>query len=139
MRIPCALERHMKREYSSHLLDLARQMRKDPTVGESILWQALRQRKVLSYSFRRQFTIKHFILDFYCRPLKLALEVDGGIHRDINQNLYDKLRQEELESLGIMFLRFEDNMICRNADSAITQIKDWINEHAEPSSFASPP
>lgn len=52
-----------------------------------------------------------FVLDFYCPQLKLAIEVDGGIHCKRNAKLYDDERERLLKSLGIKFIRFSNNEV----------------------------
>src|ERR1035437_7101297 len=54
-------------------------MRKNPTIAESALWQALR-RNSTNYHFRRQHIIDRFIVDFVCLDMLLVVEVDGDIH-----------------------------------------------------------
>ena len=43
------------------------------------------------------------VVDFYCRDLRLALEVDGITHLDEVAIIKDKKRQNELEILGVIF------------------------------------
>jgi hypothetical protein len=51
----------------SNLLTNARQLRKNQTKAERVLWQAIRNRKLNNWKFRRQHPISEgFILDFYC-------------------------------------------------------------------------
>jgi very-short-patch-repair endonuclease len=60
---------------------LAAELRKNMTDAEKVLWQQLRNRKLGDLKFRRQHPVGIFILDFYCHEKKLAIEVDGGIHK----------------------------------------------------------
>jgi very-short-patch-repair endonuclease len=80
------------------------------TEAELILWTALWNNK-LDPGFRRQYGVKAFVPDFYCPARKLAIEVDGGIHRTAGQSAIDKNRQQIVESLGIKFLRFTNEQI----------------------------
>lgn len=57
------------------LKPLARQMRREPTPAEKLLWQKLRQKQLLGFKFRRQHAIDRFIVDFYCAK---ARERCGG-------------------------------------------------------------
>jgi hypothetical protein len=59
---------------------VARQFRREPTVSEDILWQAIRGRKLDGRRFRRQQPIGIFVVDFICSSERLIVEVDGGIH-----------------------------------------------------------
>lgn len=82
--------------YDQYLKALAKQLRNSSTLGEILLWKCLRHRKVKGYKFMRQKPLLHYIVNFYCPELKLAIEVDGGVHEDID--IYDNKRQKELES-----------------------------------------
>ncbi|MFH1051083.1 MAG: endonuclease domain-containing protein [bacterium] len=106
------------------LKPLARQMRKDPTSAEKLLWQMLRKKQVLNTKFRRQFAIERFIVDFYDSKNKIIIEVDGDIHQ--YQKEADALRQEFLESLGYLVLRFTNDEVFGNMDRVITRIEEAI-------------
>lgn len=67
--------------YKPELKELARELRKNPTYAEKILWQGIR-RKQLGVEFHRQVPIDQFIVDFYCHEIKLAIEVNGISHND---------------------------------------------------------
>ncbi len=83
----------------------ANDLRKRMTPAESALWTLLTNKQLGGYKFRRQHPAKNFILDFYCHQLKLAIELDGGIHTDLDQADYDRGRTYELNELGIEVLR----------------------------------
>ena len=91
--------------YNPELKDLAKDLRKNMTFSEVLLWNELKQNK-MGYDFDRQRPIGNYIVDFYCKDLGLAIEIDGNTH--IYKYDYDEKRQAELEKLGIRFLRFED-------------------------------
>ena len=82
-------------------LGIARDYRKKPTKSEKIMWNVLLNRKFLNLKFRRQHLIEGYLLDFYCHDLKLAIEIDGGIHND--QKEMDIKRQKVIERCGIIF------------------------------------
>ncbi len=58
---------------------LSRQMRREMTRAEAMLWMRLR-RNGLGVDFRRQQIIDGFIADFYCHLAALVIEADGPIH-----------------------------------------------------------
>jgi very-short-patch-repair endonuclease len=58
----------------------ARSLRRRMTPPEVILWQALRRGRLEELRFRRQHPMGPYILDFYCAPARLAVEVDGIGH-----------------------------------------------------------
>ena len=68
------------------LLEKAREMRRNPTEAESVLWNYLSGDK-LGVHFRRQHPVFGYIPDFVCIGQKLIIEIDGGtIWRMNNQN-----------------------------------------------------
>lgn len=75
------------------------------TFSEVKLWNELKNGQMMGYDFDRQRPIGNYIVDFFCKDLQLAIEVDGITHHDEKAVLKDKIRQEELEAMGISFLR----------------------------------
>lgn len=69
-----------------------RTLRKEMTFCEKIMWRHLR-RKQLGVRFLRQYSVDHYIIDFYCPELKLAIELDGSVHDLTDQKEYDNYRQ----------------------------------------------
>ena len=112
--------------YNPKLKSLARALRKNMTLGEVLLWQELKGKKVLGYDFDRQRPIDNYVVDFYCKELQLAIEIDGGSHSHPEVILNDEKRQKRLESLGVRFLRFDDMDIKTNLSNVIVEIEEWI-------------
>jgi very-short-patch-repair endonuclease len=102
------------------ILNYAREMRKEPTEAESILWSNLRNRKLKNLKFRRQQPIEGFIIDFYCESARLGVEVDGEIHLNEEQRNFDQQRTEYLAEFGIRIVRFKN-------DDVINDIKKVLN------------
>lgn len=90
-------------ELEQRMTEVARQLRRDGTPSEDILWQSLRSERLDGRKFRRQHPVGPFVLDFYCASEQLAIEVDGPIHED--QRDADAARQELIETTGIRFVR----------------------------------
>ncbi len=90
-------------------VNLARDMRHDPTAAEAAAWELLRNRRCLGLKFRRQHVIRGFIADFYCAELRLVVEIDGGIH-DTTQTQadYDEARSRALKLTGIEVVRLRN-------------------------------
>jgi very-short-patch-repair endonuclease len=64
--------------YNDNLIELARNMRQNPTPAERKLWyEYLRN---VSVRVLRQKPIDRFIVDFYCASVKLAIKIDGEQH-----------------------------------------------------------
>ncbi|MEZ5104570.1 MAG: endonuclease domain-containing protein [Draconibacterium sp.] len=97
-----------------HIFEKAKMLRKNMTKAEEILWNQLRRKKLLGLRFRPQHPIDIFIADFYCHPVKLVIEVDGGIHKSSEQKEYDLGREGELENWGIGVIRFTNREIENN-------------------------
>jgi very-short-patch-repair endonuclease len=91
--------------YNPKLKELARELRKNSTLSEVLLWLKIKG-KVMGVEFHRQVPIDNFIVDFYCHELMLAIEIDGSSHD--NKQDYDQNRQFILENLGVKFIRFRD-------------------------------
>lgn len=78
------------------------------------------------YTFNRQKPLNNYIVDFYCKPLKLVIEVDGGYHFEEAQKLKDRERQTLLEQMGLNFLRFHDEEVRKDMLSVIAAIQNQI-------------
>jgi len=115
--------------YNPVLKELAKKLRQNMTFSEVKLWNELKNGKVLGYDFDRQKPIGNYIIDFYCKDLMLALEVDGVTHVVEKIILKDKLRQDELEMLGIIFFRFDALLIVNKIESVLKEIQNWILEY----------
>ncbi|WP_420583357.1 endonuclease domain-containing protein [Reichenbachiella sp.] len=113
--------------YDKKLVPLARKLRNNMTLAEILLWQEIKN-KQLGVRFSRQIPIDHFIVDFYCKDLFLAIEVDGESHYHDDQPTKDKKRQGRLESLGVKFLRFDDIDIKTNIKWVLNEIYYTVNE-----------
>lgn len=112
--------------YKPYLKDLARKLRKNMTFSEVLLWQELKKKQMLGYDFDRQRPIDNYIVDFFCKDLKLAIEIDGESHTWEGAPEKDAIRQEALESLGVHFLRFDDLDVKKNMPFVLETIYDWI-------------
>jgi very-short-patch-repair endonuclease len=106
------------------LKSLAREKRHEPTHAEDRLWQKLRGRQLLNFKFRRQHTIGHFIVDFYCVQAQLVIEVDGEIHQYTQEE--DAIRQEFIEAQDLMVLRFTNDDIFKNIDAVLENISEFL-------------
>jgi very-short-patch-repair endonuclease len=122
----------MKRKiipYNRKLKLLARKLRQNMTLSEVLLWNELKQKKMLGYDFDRQRPIDEYIVDFYCKELFLAIEVDGDSHDTDEAQHKDQIRQKRLESLGVSFLRFENLEVKRNMNNVLKEIESWIENN----------
>jgi len=106
----------------NELTPLVRSSRNNPTEAEYYLWFQLREKK-LGVKFRRQTIINRYIVDFLCYEKKLIIEVDGGHHRN-NQN--DKIRDELLQRKGFTVLRFWNSEVLEEIDRVVGRIREFL-------------
>jgi very-short-patch-repair endonuclease len=104
------------------LLARVRELRKNETKAEHLLWQLLRDRQLLGVKFRRQHPLGGYILDFYCHEARLAVELDGSGHLESNQSRYDQERAFNLEAQGIRVIRFWNNEVINNTRAVLEEI-----------------
>ena len=112
--------------YNPLLKDLARDLRKNSTLSEVLLWRHLKGRQLLGYDFDRQKPIDNFIVDFFCNDLMLAIEIDGETHN--YKMSRDRERQKRIEGMGVQFLRFTDEEVKQNIEGVVAMIENWIRE-----------
>ncbi len=117
--------------YSPKLKSLAKALRQNMTFAEVLLWNELKQKKMLGYDFDRQRPVDEFIIDFYCKDLMLAIEVDGISHDTEEAYEDDMKRQKKLESFGISFLRFDDREVRNDMLNVTNVIEGWIEDWEE--------
>ena len=113
--------------YNSELNEYARKLRNNSTLSEILLWNEIKNQKILGYKFERQKIIKNYIVDFFCYELMLVIEIDGSTHDYKREK--DEKRQYEIEKLGIKFIRYSDLDIKINIEGVITGLINWINEN----------
>ncbi|MGH6988028.1 MAG: endonuclease domain-containing protein [Caulobacteraceae bacterium] len=87
-------------------LKRARALRREMSLPEVILWDALRQKRVQGLRFRRQQPMGNYILDFYCPGVNLAVEIDGADHGEPDREGHDARRDRWLLAQGVRVLRF---------------------------------
>jgi very-short-patch-repair endonuclease len=113
--------------YNRKLKEYARELRNNSTFTEIILWNYLKNKQLLGYDFDRQRPIDNFIVDFYCKDLMLAIEVDGESH--IGNEAKDRRRDKRLNNLGVTVLRFDNFEVRYNAEKVLKEIKLWIKKN----------
>ncbi len=106
-------------------LQRARELRRDMTPAEKILWDELRGNK-LGVHFRRQQIIAGFIVDFYCHKAGLVIELDGSIHD--GQREEDASRDKVLNEMGLKIVRFRNEDVTRNLLYVLKTIRELTLE-----------
>jgi len=107
-------------------LDKRRNLRKEQTYCEKLMWMFLRNRQMIGYKFSRQYSVDQYVIDFYCPKLKLAVEIDGSVHNSNEQKEYDIERQNYIETFGISFVRITNNELLGNPNKAFGKIEDAV-------------
>ena len=103
------------------LTHFAREMRKAPTRSEALLWAQLRGRK-LGVRVRRQHVLHPCVVDFFVPAYRLAIEVDGGIHRF--QREHDRVRDAWLASTyRVRVLRIDADLVERDVRAAVAIVR----------------
>lgn len=113
--------------YDKKLISRARELRTSPTEAEKIFWNKILKNKEFSrLTFLRQKPLGHFIVDFYCANLRLAIEVDGDLHDFQKQR--DKERDVFLgQSFGIKIIRFRNEDILKNPEKVLEKLLSVIS------------
>jgi very-short-patch-repair endonuclease len=117
--------------YNPKLKEFAKKLRQNMTFSEVKLWNELKNGQMMGYDFDRQRPIGNYFVDFYCKDLQLVLEVDGITHEDEKVIEKDEIRQDELEKLGVSFLRFDALLVVNKVEAAVREIRNWILEYEE--------
>lgn len=121
----------MKLRAPKDIIALARELRKEQTPAEALLWEKLRNRKLEGLKFDRQFPIafpvfnhssKFFIADFYCHQKRLVLELDGGVHLRKKVSEHDAARTHYLKQMGIKVLRFSNDEVLGDTEVVLKKI-----------------
>lgn len=100
-------------------LEFARDLRSTMTPPETALWQALRRSGL---RFRRQYAAGPYVLDFYCAPARLAVEVDGEIHGRGDRPARDAARDAWLKEQGVRVLRYGARDVLSNTQGVAQQV-----------------
>lgn len=107
---------------------ISRQLRRNETHTELLLWAVLRRRQLEGKKFRRQARISHYVVDFYCAEERLVVEVDGEIHK--HQFREDAARAVILEELGLRILRVTAQQVEADLSQVTALIAEAFVAHA---------
>lgn len=110
--------------FNAPKMKLRRQkLRREATESEKIIWEELKQSQ-LGVKFIRQYSIKNWVVDFYCPEQKLVIEVDGDVHE--STQIADKHRDRFLMSMGMRVIRVKNEEIVDNIGEVVEKIKGYI-------------
>lgn len=99
----------------------AARLRREMSLPEVILWQALRDRPG-GLKFRHQHPAGAYVLDFFCAKCRLCLEVDGEAHGRGDQPERDEVRDAWLALRGVTVLRIPAVDVLTDLDAVTRQI-----------------
>jgi very-short-patch-repair endonuclease len=114
------------REYDPKLRQAARELRKNMTDAERLLWSKIRKKQIKGFLFTSQKTLGRYIVDFYCYKANLVIEVDGSQHYSTDGIGYDKVRDECLRNQDLKVLRFTNIDVLENIDGVIEVIERYL-------------
>ena len=89
-----------------------------PEIGQRL---ALR-RNDAGLRFRKQHAADDYVLDFYCAPARLAIEVDGEAHSRGDRPMRDAIRDEWLATQGVRVLRYPARDVLSNLEGVVREI-----------------
>ena len=116
----------------------AKQLRREMTLPEILLWQAL-QKRPAGLRFRKQHPAGEYVLDFFCPRFKLAVEVDGEAHERGDRPERDAIRDAWVLAQGVRTLRIPAVEVLRDLDAAVQHIVFTARGDYPSTGFAGPP
>lgn len=109
-----------------------RELKRNQTEAEKLLWAKLRNKQIHGIKFFRQFSIGAYVLDFYSPAIKIAIELDGGQHAEKENQEYDEIRSNYLRAQGIEVMRFWNNDVMLNMEGVLYKITEKSNPSQPP-------
>ena len=100
----------------------AKANRQAMTEAEKVFWSVAKSNG-MGEKCRRQYIIGTYIVDFFFRSSMLIVEIDGGYHSTVQQQMMDSQRQEYLESKGCKVLRLTNEEVLFQLDKVIEIVK----------------
>jgi len=117
--------------YNPNLKQLARKLRNEGTLGEALLWNEIKNKKINGFDFHRQKPLLNYIADFYCYELDLVIEIDGQYHNHIEIYELDLTREKELEKYGLTIIRFTETEVRKDMVNVLRTIKGFVLDFLE--------
>ena len=111
------------------ITQVVRELRRNSTREEKILWEKFRAHRFMGLKFKRQEPIifdydgekRFFVADFLCLNNKFIIEVDGKIHD--YQKHHDQIRDNILTTLGYKILRIKNEEVLHNVNIVLIKLK----------------
>jgi very-short-patch-repair endonuclease len=115
----------------------AKQLRREMTRAETLLWRHLKADRLAGLAFRRQTPMGHYIADFVAHSCKLIVELDGESHDFAERIRHDELRDRWFASRGYRVLRYTNDDVKKNLEGVVLSIQEAA-EQAAPLSLTLP-
>ena len=119
-------------KYKSYLKENARELRKEMTDSERVLWSRLRRKQLMNVQLYRQKPIGPYIVDFFAPKVKLIIEIDGSQHLEAEHLVKDQRRDTFLANKGFKILRFNSRQVLKDTTAVIQfiyrEIEARLNE-----------
>jgi len=110
----------------------ARDLRKNSTKAERIVWSIVRAHRLNDALFRRQVPVGPYIADFVCHAAKLVIEIDGGQHYEPTGLVRDQRRDAFLKAEGFRILRFSNLDVMTNRAGVAEVIAETLTREPPP-------
>ena len=114
---------------ADRLTHFAKNLRKQSTDTEQVVWKHLRAKHFKGLKFRRQQPVGKYIVDFVCFEKKIIIELDGGQHAMLSEKQKDVERDKWFEAQGYIVLRFWDNEVLMNMQEVLEVIRGHCFNH----------
>jgi very-short-patch-repair endonuclease len=114
----------IKKRLTDKFLQRIRNLRKESTPQEIILWSRIKNRQFKNLKFKRQYQIRTYIVDFICEEKKLIIELDGWQHSE--QESYDTERTKYLERQGYKIMRIWNGEINSNLAGVFLKLDELL-------------
>ena len=107
--------------------EFRKHLRKQSTPAEKVLWAQFRDRRFVGLKFRRQHSIGHFTVDFFCDEIKLVVGVDGKVPMNVGQHNYDVDRDRFIKSQGFYVYRVENDAVLNFLENVLEDLRRMID------------
>ena len=104
----------------------AKQLRRNPTPEEELLWKYLQNKQLEKAKFRRQHPMLRYVADFYLHESKMVIELDGKHHENPEELFYDMDRAEVLAVYGVTILRFKNEQVVFSTNAVLEEIRSEV-------------
>ena len=104
----------------------AKELRRNQTPAEKILWERLIRKRLSGFKFRRQHVLFDYIVDFYCAKLKFIIEIDGKYHQ--TRTVEDLNKDKTLQQAGFTVVRFTNAEVKCNLERVMQVMIEKVDD-----------